>query len=215
MGNQMFQYACAYALAKRMSAELYLDCAVFARDPLRSFSLHVFPLAGRENPQVSRPCNIVGKAVWKIRAKLPFLPFQAFIIVEEKSLNFNPRVLRLKKNVYLKGHWQSEKYFVDAADAVKALYNLEPFIPDEPRRRYPEIFTGTSVSVHLRRGDYLNAHVRSIHGLCEIANSSFSWWAAWLGERQGANVIAPARWFNAPSLQEQAGDIIPERWIAL
>lgn len=29
-----------------------------------------------------------------------------------------------------------------------------------------------------------------------IANSSYSWWAAWLGDKPGQQVIMPSRWFN-------------------
>jgi hypothetical protein len=40
-----------------------------------------------------------------------------------------------------------------------------------------------------------------------IANSSFSWWGAWLREEQGI-VIAPKAWFVSAD-----SDIVPERWI--
>jgi hypothetical protein len=46
-----------------------------------------------------------------------------------------------------------------------------------------------------------------------IANSSFSWWGAWLGERPGKRVIAPARWFAAHDVND--GDIVPRDWIRL
>lgn len=40
-----------------------------------------------------------------------------------------------------------------------------------------------------------------------IANSSFSWWGAWLSGTN--NIIAPSRWTNVPGLLE---DIIPDEW---
>ena len=42
-----------------------------------------------------------------------------------------------------------------------------------------------------------------------IANSSFSWWGAWLNENKDKLVIAPDRWFN----NIQAPDVICDSWI--
>lgn len=44
-----------------------------------------------------------------------------------------------------------------------------------------------------------------------IANSSFSWWGAWLNSYENKIVIAPSKWFNTMS----APDILPKTWIKL
>jgi hypothetical protein len=50
------------------------------------------------------------------------------------------------------------------------------------------------------------------HGV--LANSSFSWWAAWLGDTQEDRmVVAPARWFADPTVDDT--DIVPNRWIKI
>lgn len=45
------------------------------------------------------------------------------------------------------------------------------------------------------------------------ANSSFSWWGGWLGERPGRPVIAPRPWFTKRSLNTR--DLLPPSWITL
>lgn len=47
-----------------------------------------------------------------------------------------------------------------------------------------------------------------------IANSTFSWWGAWLNPRKDKIVIAPKKWFaNAP--KNNAQDLLPEEWLKM
>ena len=46
-----------------------------------------------------------------------------------------------------------------------------------------------------------------------IANSTFSWWGAWLSERKGKVVYAPRKWFNDPTYDTR--DLIPKSWIQI
>lgn len=50
--------------------------------------------------------------------------------------------------------------------------------------------------------------------LCQsfvIANSSFSWWAAWLGENPNKIVVRPSQWIQASEFRD--ADICPPSWI--
>jgi hypothetical protein len=49
------------------------------------------------------------------------------------------------------------------------------------------------------------------HGV--IANSSFSWWGAWLGDEQEDRVVvAPRQWFGPKLAHLDTKDLVPERW---
>lgn len=43
-----------------------------------------------------------------------------------------------------------------------------------------------------------------------IANSSLSWWGAWLGDQSGKKIIAPTNWFLTSD--KDTRDLLPESW---
>lgn len=63
-----------------------------------------------------------------------------------------------------------------------------------------------------------NTNIQDLHlmSMCQhnvIANSSFSWWAAWLNKNPNKKIIAPEKWLGpqGPSYD----DIVPEGWIKI
>lgn len=61
--------------------------------------------------------------------------------------------------------------------------------------------------------DYEKMYLMSLCQHNIIANSSFSWWGAWLNKNKGKIVIAPKQWFANKTSTEL--DILPKDWIAI
>jgi len=59
--------------------------------------------------------------------------------------------------------------------------------------------------------DYISIYVMSKMKHHIIANSSFSWWSAWMSEYDNKIIIAPKKWFGENSYSDV--DLIPDNWI--
>ena len=65
------------------------------------------------------------------------------------------------------------------------------------------------VDINKNENSYLDMYLMSQCNHNIIANSSFSWWGAWLNSNDDKIVIAPDRWFQ----DGYSGDIVPDNWV--
>ena len=73
---------------------------------------------------------------------------------------------------------------------------------------------------HIQRGrvgrEVEDLYLMSLCRHAVIANSSFSWWGAWLhNNQQDRIVVAPKTWFAVGPDVADSTDIVPERWVRL
>lgn len=280
LGNQMFQYAAGRRLAYVFSVELKLDITWIDKFDSRPYVLGNFDI--KENFASESEIAAVaptGKCAHAIAKRWP-KKWPNYI--QEKHFHFDPDILKLHDGVYLKGYWQSEKYFADIADIVRREFTLKTPLSEKTRDVSELIASKRSVSIHIRRGDYAALRkTKQHHGVCDleyyfrcvdhikrsvknphffifsddpqwardnlksicyatvvdhnllgnayedlwlmsrcdhhiIANSSFSWWGAWLNPRKDKIILAPKQWFaEKTQISTNIEDLFPSSWIAL
>jgi hypothetical protein len=274
LGNQLFQYAAGLSLAEKHQTQLKINVDFKQADTSRTLGLSHFNIflesATPEEIKHYSPTSILFKKI------LSYLPLALQKFYKERQFSYQPDFEKLGPNVYLKGYWQSERYFSTIATQVKDVFTLQPHFYSNILPLIEEIKQTESVSIHVRKGDYLlhpysdyyatlesayynnalaalqdnlpqlklyvftddpkwvkenlalpipytlisGVQTRSMYEdfqamlSCKyhiIANSSFSWWTAWLSAREGKKVVAPKEWFkNGPS---DTADLIPKSWL--
>ena len=257
----MFQYACGKALAKKWQTELLFDISYFEGKVStpnyihRGYALDIFKI----NPHIPH----------ELRKQLSLSINDYKTYVEDISI-FDGSFFVNGPNQYIEGTFQDFRYFRAASKEVEAAFRF-PQCQSPASKKLKMVLEKqeNSVSVHIRRGDFLIPriskvlpvcseeyygkaveHVRSrvpnpfffvfspndrewaedlfaslnvqyvivgeedagpfahedmyMMSLCKhniIANSSFSWWGAWLNSNPNKVVIAPDKWFVREDLK--------------
>jgi hypothetical protein len=267
LGNQMFQHAFFLALKEKEPKSI-------TRLYIAKYSLHngyeldtVFDIHKR---QISNfITGFLKKLLKKWTLKIQDHAIGTYTDFETDS----------NKIVYYSGYWQSEKYFKNAEDIIRQQFTFKDNLISKKNKALIKQYSNkNTVSIHIRRGDYVTNTDANIllGGLCDlsyyenaisyinknvsepffhffsddidwvkenfsslnnvsfinwnygadswqdmmlmsnckhniIANSSFSWWGAWLNNNPNKIVIAPSKWFNS----HKALDIVSENWIKI
>lgn len=277
LGNQMFQFAFGLAVAKERNEKMFLDISSLVNKELegnnpRDYELGIFTYHVQKTNILRSKYQIF---FLKLLKKMNF-SFLLSHIIEGK----NVELLKEKQCVtYLEGYWQSEDYFKKYEPEIKKCFEFRPNSSEENKTLLNKISSKNSVSIHVRRGDYVSDYqTNQFHGVssmeyyeqaiiylkkklikpfffvfsddpewvlqnfnldkneseivdfnfgnksfedlrlmksCEhniIANSSFSWWGAWLNSNPQKIVIAPKKWFANSIKESQSQNIVPKEW---
>lgn len=106
-------------------------------------------------------------------------------------------------------------YYTNALDKFDQKIPVMIFSDDVHWCKQQELFKSDRFIISENTWNLVDICLMSMCSHHIIANSSFSWWGAWLSGSE--NVIAPARWFGDTgyTANHNTEDIIPDRWIKL
>lgn len=266
LGNEMFQYAMYLAL-KHHGRNPSINIGIITRNIVHNgFELCDDFEIERGSLKIYDGGNLGGGlTIFAVRH------LKGLCCVIEDVNKFNPDVFKSKKPLVY-GYWQDERYFLDIEDEIRKAFTFRN-IDAKNRQLGDEMENAQSVSLHIRRGDYLKCpglqictpsyydnaikyikeHVENplfyvfsddlewsekfmiecgvnfrlvshnrgrdsykdmyLMTRCQhniIANSSFSWWGAWLGKQEGKIVVCPNEWVKGFSK-----DPCPARWVRI
>ena len=277
LGNQMFQYAAGRALAQKHRVELGLDLRIYDGPSQFDFALNHFAISakilGDAALPPSRKSNRLRYLLWRSGLIRPYF-------TDQKQDAFDGKFFEIRDGAYLRGYWQSERFFLEAAETIAEDFRIKTEPSRENAQMAAKIRNVNAVSFHIRRGDYVSdTKANTTHGVCSldyyeqalahltanrqdatevfvfsddpawahenlrislprtivdindsdhqyedlrlmslckhniIANSSFSWWGAWLNRAPDKTIIAPKEWFRDTSKKNP--DICPPDWIRI
>lgn len=178
LGNQMFQYAAGRRLAQRYNAELKLDLSHLGgnQDGItpRSFDLKHLNITAaiaspREMAEMCRPVPSRIEYLWLWLRQSVGLKKTRPYLLREGQFHFDPELLHAPDNVYMEGYWQSERYFADISSIIRREFACKAPLAGA-NLELAEMITGcNSVSIHVRRGDYVTSKAASeYHGVCSL-----------------------------------------------
>ena len=242
LGNQLFQYAHGKAHAIKNGASLGLDISWYKGRIDRAYMLDVFTIDAKiatmtdkiftrlfspRNYKVGdwqsekyfkNITNIIRK---EFTLKDPLSPAHTILLNEIKGKNAVS--IHLRGGDYVRGKKSSfhgtcsPEYYASATNYIHSHINSPHFFifTDDiswakNHIQFPEPYT-------LVEADVQKPHEElALMSACKhtiIANSTFSWWGAWLNNNSQKIVIAPQKWFNDSTIDTK--DVIPPTWIKM
>jgi hypothetical protein len=166
LGNQMFQYAAGYALARRLGVGLLLH-PVGSRPAHARFVLDRFGRPLRLWKPDPAAFGLLDRLRGKTKGKRAIKAWRG-PIYKQKHLVSTEGLADIAPATYFIGYFQSEQFFEDYKEEIRAFFDIARFVEGvAPELSAPAQEPG-AVSLHIRRGDYAaDPQTRAARGLLE------------------------------------------------
>ena len=152
LGNQMFQFATAFAIAKKNDVRLSLDLSyINQRRLFNGFELEkVFDIYSKVNfLNKAQSFKSINFKEFLNKIDITFYNFK------EPHFHYAPNILDIPKHSFLDGYWQSELYFKNYAKEIKEIFSFSDKLNEQNHLIANDINKNNSISIHIRRGDFL------------------------------------------------------------
>ncbi len=159
LGNQMFQYAHAWALQHRFPARVRVDLCGFANvDPEMGYRIEeVFEMPDKF-PRIPNNFARAAKAVTRLSGK-----DWSF----EKTLEYKDAFISEDLRGFVQGYFPSFRYSRSIEPQLRRNFVFRQPAPPSALGALKAISGAEAVAVHVRRGDYLSpSHVDALGGIC-------------------------------------------------
>lgn len=167
LGNQMFQYATAYAIAKKNKTSVICDVRSLEENYLnppdnyikREYSLDIFNIYPNK---LNLFDMIITLQLSKKYTRRFFLSkilniFSPFTLIEMSRKTDNRLLSSKKKILYLDGYWQSQNYFKEFRDDIIKIFNFNELVHKQMNiDLLKKVNFKNDVCLNVRRTDHLN-----------------------------------------------------------
>lgn len=166
LGNQMFQYAAAYSLARKRKTELVLDLSFIQnRLPVagftyREYELDLFNVPNKTTTLLNNTLldTYISYPLIILLAKTGLLPSYQ----EPDVYAYDEQFFDTAKNAYIDGYFNNYRYFKEYDTEIQKLFDLDKLHDSQFDEIEKKINKTNSISINIRRGDYLNSKHKNI-----------------------------------------------------
>ena len=181
IGNQMFMYASAYSIARKLNRKLYIDdeTAFLLKKNVSKFGLNSFNISAEFAPNNLKFNNLQGYIKRKFLIKTDFFRTKKKFYIEKKDKNkvtkYSNQYERVNfdDNAFLEGHFESEKYFQDYKDEIRKEFEIKNRDPFKKNPYFNELSKLNSVAICLRQNRFIEGRGQNTH-FNKLKSANFS-----------------------------------------